>query len=790
MPEKATHEELKQRIIGLERELQRCRQDRKALGEAKAYYQAFFEQEAVGIVILDPETARPIEFNQQVCRQLGYTPEEFGRLRVSDIDAVETEEETKNRIRGVMAKGCDEFETLQRTKQGKIRNVHVFAQVVDVEGQKVYHCIWNDITERKLAEEELRKNREELAEIFSLSPDMICVADINTTTFLKVNPAFTKTLGFLEHDLLSRPFLEFVHPDDVEPTIAVIDEKLKVGEEVIDFINRYRCADGSYRWLEWVSRPIPERGITFAVAHDITAHKRDEEALQASEAFIKSVMDSLPIGIAVNSRNKFEYMNDNFPRYYRTTRQALGEPDAFWEAVYEDPEFREEMRRRVWDDCASGDLERMQWEEIPITRRGEETSFISARNVLLSGKDLMISLVWDVTEHKSAEEEREKLAAQFQQAQKIESVGRLAGGVAHDLNNLLSPIIGFGEMLLDDFVQGDPRRESVQEIVQAGNRARDIVRQLLAFSRKQAMEFKTLNLKEVVRRFENLLRKTIREDIEIQVRSENSLPSVKGDVGQLEQVLMNLAVNAQDAMPDGGILTIGIAAAELDNDYASAHEGAKPGAYVCLSISDTGKGIEPDICRHIFEPFYTTKGRDEGTGLGLSMVYGIVKQHEGYICLYSEPEKGTTFKIYLPVSSESEPPQKEPATVGRNLEGSETVLLVEDSEQVRHLACNILKRKGYTVLAAENGEAALAMLENHQGPVQLLLTDVVMPGMSGKDLFDQLSPRCPGLKVLYMSGYTEDVIVHRGVVDEGVNFIQKPFSVNALATKIREVLEN
>ncbi|MBN2428098.1 MAG: PAS domain S-box protein [Deltaproteobacteria bacterium] len=790
MNEKPTYEELERKLNDLERALDGCRSERMALRETKAYYQAFFEQGAVGIVILDPETARPIEFNTQVCRQLGYTADEFSRLSIKDIDVLETEEDTRKTIQGVMERGYGEFETLQRTKQGEIRYVHVFAQLVNVEGQKFYHCIWNDITERKLAEQALRESREEMAEIFSMSPDMICVADINTATFLKVNPAFTKTLGFPEEELLGRPFLDFIHPDDVESTIAVVSEKLKAGEEVVEFLNRYRCADGSYRWLEWVSRPLPERGVTFAVAHDITRRKRTEEALQESEAFNKLVMDNLPIGLAVNSKDTFVYMNDNFPRFYRTTREMLENPDFFWEAVYEDPEFRREMKKRVWNDCASGDSEKMQWENVPIARKGQETTFVSARNILLPGKDLMVSLVWDVTRQKRMEEEKEKLQVQFQQVQKLESVGRLAGGVAHDLNNLLSPIIGFSEILLDDFAHEDPRRESVQEIVQAGNRARDIVRQLLAFSRKQAMEFKSLNLAEVVGRFRTLLRKTIREDIEIQVASEPALPLVRGDVGQLEQVLMNLAINAQDAMPDGGELTIEIATTELDEDYASVHQGAKPGAYVCLSISDTGQGIDPEICKHIFEPFFTTKGRDEGTGLGLAMVYGIVKQHEGYIWLYSELAKGTTFKIYLPVSKESVSQHKETVIASRNLQGDETVLLVEDSEPVRYLAGNILKRKGYAVIVAENGEAALAKLENYHGPVHLLLTDVVMPGMSGKDLFERLSRRFPDMKVLYMSGYTEDVIVHRGVVDEGVNFIQKPFSVNTLATKIREVLEN
>ncbi len=465
-------------------------------------------------------------------------------------------------------------------------------------------------------------------------------------------------------------------------------------------------------------------------------------------------------------------------------------PHAFWEVVYEDPQFREEIKKRVLEDCASGDPELMHWENVPITRQGKGTFFITSRKVAIPEKNLMISLVWDVTDRKRTEEEKEKLEAQFQQVQKLESVGRLAGGVAHDLNNLLSPILGFSEMLLDDFALSDPRRGSVEEIVQASLRAREIVHQLLAFSRKQPMEIKLVNLADVVTRFESLLRKTIREDVAIKVIIEPSLPLIKGDIGQLEQVIMNLAINAQDAMPDGGSLIIEVAVTNLDEDYASVHEGVKPGAHVMLTVSDIGKGMDPDTRRHIFEPFYTTKGKDGGAGLGLATVYGIVRQHDGHIWVYSEADEGTTFKIYLPVSAETTLPEETALKTFRNLHGSETVLLVEDSEQVRNLARTILNRHGYKVLVAENGKDALAKLENHGRPVDLLLTDVVMPVMNGRDLFDRISARYPDLKVLYMSGYTENVIVHHGVMDEGVNFIQKPFSVNALATKIREILEN
>jgi len=362
--------------------------------------------------------------------------------------------------------------------------------------------------------------------------------------------------------------------------------------------------------------------------------------------------------------------------------------------------------------------------------------------------------------------------------------------VAHDLNNLLSPIVGYGEMLMAGAVEKEAIKETLGEIVHAGMRARDLVHQLLAFSRKQPLEFKSIDLNALVRNFEKLLRRTIREDVAIHVDLSEPLPTIKGDAGQLEQVLMNLAVNAQDAMPDGGAFTIGTSPVDLDESYAAQHNGVMPGPYVMLAISDSGCGMDAQTREHIFEPFFTTKERSKGTGLGLATVYGIVKQHGGNIWVYSEPGRGTTFKVYLPVSDESLSPVGRTVETSSNLRGSETVLLVEDDEQVRDLARTILEKMGYTVLLAESGKEALSVLEAHDGPLHLLLTDVVMPGMNGRQLFERLSGTRPELKALYMSGYPGDVLAHRGVMDEGVHFLRKPFSIKALAIKVREVLDS
>lgn len=384
--------------------------------------------------------------------------------------------------------------------------------------------------------------------------------------------------------------------------------------------------------------------------------------------------------------------------------------------------------------------------------------------------------------------ERKELEANYQQAQKIEAVGRLAGGVAHDLNNLLSPILGYADILEDRLAPGDERREYANQIACAGERARDLVGQLLAFGRKQTLEYRPLDINATIKDIEKLLRRTLREDIDFRIIVAPLIKSVRADAGQIEQVILNLCVNAQDAMIEGGELTLQTSEVELDEDYAADRPDCEAGQYVMLAVTDTGCGMDEKTCEHIFEPFFSTKG-ELGTGLGLATVYGIVKQHGGNIWVYSEPGQGTTFKVYLPVSDEAPVARKSEEKSLEELKGSETVLLVEDSQPVRDLGEMLLTEQGYRVLVAKNGADALAILEADNGPLDLLLTDVVMPEMNGKDLARRALDVHPEIRVLYMSGYTDEVIARRGVLEEGVQFIQKPFTAQGLASKVREVLE-
>jgi PAS domain S-box-containing protein len=383
--------------------------------------------------------------------------------------------------------------------------------------------------------------------------------------------------------------------------------------------------------------------------------------------------------------------------------------------------------------------------------------------------------------------ETRQLESQYRHAQKMEAIGRLAGSVAHDFNNALSVILGYSSMVLDDLKADDPMRSDVNAIRQAAERASQLTRQLLAFSRQQALNLRAMSLNDIVVESERMLHRLLGEDIELVTRLERDAASIKVDSGQLDQVIMNLAVNARDAMPDGGKLTIETKNILLDEPYATGHFGVTPGSYVMLAMSDTGAGMSKETQAHIFEPFFTTKGPGKGTGLGLATVFGIVRQSGGNIWVYSEPGRGTTFRIYFPaVEAIAESGQEVAAPIA--LGGSETILLVEDQDDVRAVAMQILRRYGYQVIECRNGDEALVECERQARSIHLLLTDVVMPHINGRDLAQRLLTIRPDMRVLYMSGYTENAVIEHGMLDSSMEYMQKPFAPEQLVRRVREIL--
>jgi signal transduction histidine kinase/ActR/RegA family two-component response regulator len=413
---------------------------------------------------------------------------------------------------------------------------------------------------------------------------------------------------------------------------------------------------------------------------------------------------------------------------------------------------------------------------------------IRVHDFVLEGRPARLVLVNDVTERRRVEEALRKTEEQLRQAQKMEAVGRLAGGVAHDFNNVLSVILSYGEMLLADMKPGDPVRADIEEMHKAGERAADLTRQLLMFSRQQVLAPKVLDLNDVLTSMDKMLQRILGADVDLVSLPTQPLGRVRADPSSVEQVIMNLVVNARDAMPTGGKLTMETANVVLDEAYAQAHLGVKPGAHVMLAVTDTGTGIEKATLARIFEPFFTTKESGKGTGLGLSTVFGVVQQSGGSVWVYSEVGKGTTFKVYLPrvdAAVEAVGDTVPPTT----LRGTETILLVEDDDQVRVVARGILRRSGYDVIEAHNAGEALLSSEQHAGTIHLLLTDVVMPQMSGPELAKRLVSVRPDMKVLCMSGYTDDSIVRHGVLEAHIAYLQKPITPEALTARVRGVLD-
>ena len=413
---------------------------------------------------------------------------------------------------------------------------------------------------------------------------------------------------------------------------------------------------------------------------------------------------------------------------------------------------------------------------------------VSTTLLALGGNQLVLACIEDISDLKRAEEALRLTEQQLRHAQKMEAVGRLAGGVAHDFNNLLTVIMGHCQLLLGHLDPADPSRAGIDEISKAGERAAALTSQLLALSRKQVLEPKALELNSLVDNMQGILQRLIRENIDLIFIGGASLGQVKADPGQIEQVILNLALNARDAMPDGGRLTIETANIYRDQQYARQHLDVQPGHYVTLIVSDTGCGMTPETLSRIFEPFFTTKDRNKGTGLGLATVYGIVKQSGGNIWVYSEPGHGTTFKIYLPRVEEADDPPPADTAQNESSGGSETILVVEDDEALRELIRAVCEARGYTVLAASNGNEALPICEKHVGPIHLMITDMVMPGMSGRELAQRLLPAHPQMKVLYMSGYPDHFVIHNGNLSPGAAFLQKPFTPAALSNKVRQLL--
>jgi PAS domain S-box-containing protein len=643
---------------------------------------------------------------------------------------------------------------------------------------KLYGRIWyfRDITKRKQAEAELQASETRYRRLFETAQDGILILDAESGEIKDVNPFLTDLMGFTQSELLG------MKPWDIGPLRHVFLSEISFEELQTKGYIRYEdlpleTRDGRKIAVEFVSNVYlaDHQRVIQCNIRDITERKRAEAE---HVRLVTAIEQSAEAVVITNIQGEIEYVNPAFTHITGYSREeVLGQNPRILKSGKHDVEFY----RRLWATILSGQI----WHGELINRR-KDGKLYTEEMIVTPVRDAG-SNVTHFTATKQDVTERKTLEAQLHQASKMEAVGRLAGGVAHDFNNLLTVINGYSELLQERLASDAKSSTFVNEIYDAGQRAASLTRQLLAFSRRQVLAPQVLSLNAVVSNLEKMLKRLIGEDIKLNTLLDPSLHHAKADPGQIEQVIMNLAVNARDAMPTGGLLTIETRNVELDEGYASSHPSVTPGPHVMLAVGDTGVGMTRETMARIFEPFFTTKEIGKGTGLGLATVYGIVKQSGGSIWVYSEPDQGTVFKVYFPVISES--PAAEQAEAGTDSSsGSETILVVEDEEAVRSLVRIALVSGGYQVLETPDAEGALVTCAHHAGPIHLLLTDVVMPQMSGPVVASKVAALRPGIRVLYMSGYTDDAVVRHGVLTQEMPFIQKPFSPAALRKKIREVL--
>src|SRR3989441_307333 len=641
--------------------------------------------------------------------------------------------------------------------------------------------------ERKRVEDAWREQSELLQRIVDNIPVMLVFLD-EQGRIQWGNREWTRTLGYDIADASARDIFAELYPDPGERQRLRDSIGAPVGQWT-DF--RTRSRHGAILDTTWANAPLTGGGW-LAIGMDVTDRKRAEERYrsfiaQSSEGVSRLEIDP-PVPISLPEEEQIDRLyagariaecNDAMARMYgyEEARDLVGPAPASLHNVT-DPANREQIRAFLRAGYRVSDSETREHD-----REGRPRVFLN--NVVGFVEDGHLVRVWgtqrDVTAQRHLEE-------QFRQSQKMEAVGQLAGGIAHDFNNLLTAILGNTQLLLRDLPPGDSKRGDVEEIRKASERAASLTRQLLAYSRRQMLQPEVLDLNVVVAEMDKMLRRLIGEHIALVTVLAPDLGRVRADPNQIEQVIVNLAVNARDAMPEGGKLTIETADVDLDEAFAQTHLGSVPGPYAMLAVTDSGVGMDASVRAHVFEPFFTTKEVGRGTGLGLATVYGIVKQSDGYISVYSEVGHGSSFKIYLPRIAQ---PADAPVSPQRSgpARGTETVLVVEDEPAVLTLSRRALEAQGYVVLAASDAAAALRVVERHGGTIHMLVTDVVMPGLSGRELADRLVAQRPGIRVLYMSGYPGDAVVQHGGLPQGSAFLQKPFSPDTLARKVRDVLD-
>jgi two-component system cell cycle sensor histidine kinase/response regulator CckA len=757
------------------------------IAERDARYRNLLEQAGEGVVA--EAEGRVVFANPAAMKMFGWSrDEDWAGRSFLDLASPESRETLAAIFAAPTASALPERHEIAGLKaDGSRFEMEVTPARMMFQGKTATQAILRDITERRRAEQALRESEERYRLLFENNPQPMWVYDDETLLFLAVNDAACQHYGYTREEFLAMTIRNIRPAEDVPALLRNLESDEREFRRA--GVWRHSKKDGTPIEVEVASHALHFLGrpAHLVLATDVTERKRAEEALRQSEQKYRDIFDFATVGI-YQSNDDGSLITVN-----ATLAEMLGydSPEELMQSnldeIYADPEARQELISR-YEPQGKGHRLEVRWKRKDGTPIWLEVDARAVENPESTTR-YFEGFVHDITDRRKSEEEKRRLQEQLVQSQKMEAVGQLAGGIAHDFNNLLTAITGYSELLLGELPPEDLRRSHAEEIRKAGERAASLTQQLLAFSRRQVLEPKVLDVNTVVSDIERMLRRLIGEHIELKTRKEADLWKVRADPGQIEQAILNLVINARDAMPHGGTLAIETANANIDDSFARSHPPTQSGPYVLVTVSDTGVGITDEVKARLFEPFFTTKERGKGTGLGLSTTYGIVKQSGGYVWCDTEVGRGTTFQVLLPrVDEPVTQPEARPVQAPIH-PGDETVLLVEDEPEVRSLVQRILKTQGYTVVTAANPDEALAVAREFKGTIQVMVTDIVMPGMSGLQLAERLLPTRPNMRVLFVSGYTHDAIGPQGILEPGTAFLQKPFTPNALARKVREVLD-
>jgi two-component system, cell cycle sensor histidine kinase and response regulator CckA len=777
---KSELERLRLRCAELENKLDQSEKSRR---ESEEWFRKIFHASSNMMAIHTIKEGRFVDINEAAASLGGFKREELIGCTMSERNLVDGPDLREMTGRKLSEEGrIRNIELKTRGKNGEIRTVLASLDPITVNNEPCVLAVSVDITEREERADSLQRSEEKYRVLVENSLQGIAIVQDGRLVFC--NNALAKMTGYSVEELLAFPdSRDLLHPEDQEAVNARHQDRMAGRSVPAHQEHRIVKKDGTACWMEVQACVIEynRKPAMQVVSMDISERKQAEEALRESKEYLNQIINCIGDPIFVKDReHRFMLVNDAFCAFDgRPREELLGKMPS--ELL---PRERATLLLKHDESIFISEKSGVS-EDSFRDGQGDLHSFLAKKSLLTdkNGNKQIVCALRDITEFK-------RLQAQFLQAQKMEAIGVLAGGVAHDFNNLLNVINGYCELMLNDLPEHDPKRHDIEQISLAGKRAASLTSQLLAFSRKQIMQPIILDLNAVITGMSSMLRRLIRENIELNTTTQSDLGMINADPGQIQQVVMNLAINARDAILLGGKLTIETANVSLDEEYVRQHPEVKAGAYVMLAISDNGLGMDEDTKSHLFEPFFTTKQRGKGTGLGLPTVYGIVKQSNGFIWVYSELGKGTTFKIYFPRIAGAVSLLAEEGKAEQAIKGVETVLLAEDDASLRALTGRVLRERGYMVFEASNGKEALDIAGKYAGEIHLVITDVVMPGLGGKELVSRLTASRPGIKALYASGYTDNAIVHHGVLDSGVAFLQKPFTVENLSRKVRAVLDS